>query len=400
MHEIKQVVDELYSSVHTEWLKLGNEPIGFPEASAKALLHCQALNRISVDSLLEHMLSKHSKKSIYSTHPASAVPLLKSPRFNIYLHLWSDEVADLHSHQWGGAFTVICGESIHARYTFRESKVYHTDLRLGTLNFLEIERLTTGDVRQVLPGLSFVHGIAHIPRPSLSLSIRNSNGLSDLSSFYRHHSNIAISSGGQDPLLDIRTRVLFSLYAKQADSFVYQVKRQLQTIDTCSAFKLLLGLQQLGISQDILAVISEEWACQSVEHSDLASALPMSLRESTFTALFVDNKSPDVRRFLAILMFSPNRSIFLKAIRTIWPSSNPLELSKNFILQLEGDLGDPSTELFRYTLGFLISASSAQILTLPVSLLKESKTFDPGEICVMLSRMRSNPFLAPLFLAD
>ena len=47
MHEIKQVVDELYSSVHTEWLKLGNEPIGFPEASANEVPGRSVLSTLS-----------------------------------------------------------------------------------------------------------------------------------------------------------------------------------------------------------------------------------------------------------------------------------------------------------------------------------------------------------------
>lgn len=400
MAEIQRIVRNLYSLVNDEWRKSGNEPSRFPEASFNALLKCDDLERISVDSLLDYMLDDQIRNQLHQIHPAAAIPLLKSPRFNIYIHLWSNEVADLHSHQWGGAFTIINGESIHAKYSFEQQAVIHTGLRLGSLDFQEFEKLTSGDVRMVSPGLEYVHGVAHIPSPSVSLSIRNSNGLSDLKTFYRHHSNVAISSAAEDSLLKIQARTLCAAYTKKPILFTDYASSLFRKMDTYTGFRLILSLQKYGLPQPLLAAIIADWCTQTPERNELVNAIPLALRESIFGDLFMDIQSHDVRRFLAILMFSPDRLSFNQGIKTVWPADNQSLVLEHIINQFDFGLPDTNLELCYPVVEYIVSASTEEILNLPASLLLKYKNFNPSDVCSLLSKMRANPFFAPLFIVS
>lgn len=323
MNDLRHVIDRLYSEVQLEWHRRGGEPAAFPGAAAEALRRVAVHESINLDTVLDHVCSPAFEMIGGGTHPAAAIPLLKSATFNIYVHFWIDEVADLHSHQWGGAFTILDGESIHAVCSFEQRSVLHTDLRLGVVHHHGIERLRTGDVVEVEAGIGFVHGVAHIPRPSLSLSVRNSHGLSDLRVFYRHWGAAALAANADPPLLSNRLKALLPLCSTSPERFWDGLESLLAASDTASGFRALRRVQAMGVDGAELASRCRDWSAGRPDRQELVASLSLALRESRFSARWSELRDAELRTFLAIMLFAPTRRAVLQAVAELWACDDP-----------------------------------------------------------------------------
>ncbi len=397
MNTLNTVIKELYLSIHSEWMRMKYEPSGFPEAATIALKRCKLHENFNLNSLLEHMVSKDHQAHRLGTHPAAAIPLIRSSYFNVYIHFWIDEVADLHSHQWGGAFTILDGEAIHSRYGFEESRFFHSDLRIGSMKYLGIERLLRGDVVKVEPGLNFVHGVAHIPRPSVSLSVRNSNGLSDLKSFYRHIGNAAFSANSKDALLDNQLKVLLPLSISHEQLFLERVNNMLQSTDTLSGYKMLLKVQSLNLEYSNLKALCKQWSGDSQDRLALIKSLPLSQRENLVSDLFSDIYDYGLRRFLAVIMFSPDHKSIVESVKELWNTTNSSEIITELIAELNNNIGGDKDSLF--TTIFYVALESGGDAQVIMRNLKNKQMVSKSEesILSMVNQILENPFLSPFF---
>jgi len=101
------------------------------------------------------------------------VTVFQNDDFYIDVYFWLAPRTGVHSHGFTGAFTVLRGVSLHNVYTFDHERDYAGDVVVGRLCRAQTELLRAGDVRTIHDGQAFIHQVAHLSCPSVSLIVRN-----------------------------------------------------------------------------------------------------------------------------------------------------------------------------------------------------------------------------------
>ncbi|MFO0748394.1 MAG: hypothetical protein U1F43_22430, partial [Myxococcota bacterium] len=133
--------------------------------------------------------------------------------FYIEVLFWLDGTTTLHDHAFSGAFQVLVGGSVHARYAFRQEVRVRSTLRLGEVTNTSVELLRRGAVRPIVAGPDFIHALFHLERPSLSLVVRTVNEHDRLPQLSYLPPGIAFDAFEVDRLRDRRLQALTLLHA-------------------------------------------------------------------------------------------------------------------------------------------------------------------------------------------
>lgn len=92
--------------------------------------------------------------------------------FYVELLVWGSSAPDIHSHAFSGAFRVVEGGSVHARYSV-EREVWRSEVLLvGEVHLHALELLRPGQTRRIVPGPAFIHGLYHRCAPSATVVVR------------------------------------------------------------------------------------------------------------------------------------------------------------------------------------------------------------------------------------
>jgi hypothetical protein len=95
--------------------------------------------------------------------------------FRIDVNLWASSTMAIHEHGFAGAFQVLHGGSLQSLYAFEPHREIGAGMVQGELELLDMHRLRVGDVFEIPPGPSLIHGLFHLDHPSATVIIR-SNG--------------------------------------------------------------------------------------------------------------------------------------------------------------------------------------------------------------------------------
>jgi hypothetical protein len=101
--------------------------------------------------------------------------LWEGRRFYVSVIVWRSSTMSIHQHGFTGAFQVLAGSSIHARYGFEPRAQVSEDLVLGRLVCHDMERLALGALRSIAEGAGGIHSLFHLEHPSVSLVVRTHN---------------------------------------------------------------------------------------------------------------------------------------------------------------------------------------------------------------------------------
>src|SRR5207247_11468909 len=86
--------------------------------------------------------------------------------FYIDIYFWLDGTTDKHQHAFAGAFQVLLGSSIHSHYRFAVEKRINPHFSIGRLSINDVELLSAGDIKRIIPGSNYIHSLFHIDRNS------------------------------------------------------------------------------------------------------------------------------------------------------------------------------------------------------------------------------------------
>ena len=101
--------------------------------------------------------------------------LLNDPRWYVEALLWRSGRTAIHEHSFCGAFCVLVGRSLQARYAFREETRVRDGFRLGVVNLIDTELLEPGAVRTIRSGPEPAHVVVHLEVPTITLVARTIN---------------------------------------------------------------------------------------------------------------------------------------------------------------------------------------------------------------------------------
>ncbi len=207
--------------VDQRWTAAGRRADQLAELAETALLDVPVPDSLTVKTVLGLLatgtgLPKQRPSGDKFGQPPAV--MYKGEDFEIQALTWMEGTTSIHQHGFDGAFRVLCGSSLHVRYTYDTAETLaEGHLLAGELTMIEPEILRVGDVRPVVSGFDFIHALFHLERPSVTIVVRNSWSNLPFPQYDYRLPGIGMDALFPDDRLAIRLRGLHSLHRLDAD---------------------------------------------------------------------------------------------------------------------------------------------------------------------------------------
>ena len=320
--------------------------------------------------------------------------------------MWGDEIGDPHSHGWSGAYQVLSGTAIHARYTFRERARIDPKFAIGHLTLASLGIQTPGATELVPAGSSCIHGQSYADRPGLSLSVRAAETAGLTLTYWEP--GVALEASHVDDLTRRAIQGLDALYLADPGRCARALRRAVQTNDFRRAFVVLRHAQRAYGQQIDVGQIIEHAAPYLGTHGPSIVGALAHFKRLRSNAKNLETLRTWNHRFLAgVLHFSPNRRVAERLIASRLPRADAGSFLESQLLELAATEAQPGHSLLGLPLHPDVAAVLALALrhrTYTAVLRHLAKEYDPADIKRkertvrrIYQGLRSHPLLAPAF---
>lgn len=175
MQNILKVFKDLGQQVDQQWRSKNYNKKFFPQIAHDALSLSKLNTKITFSEIIA--LGLHGDPSInqwQENSPFGDLQLIPYRDNNFYIEIlvWKNGSTSIHDHGFSGAFMVLDGKSINARYTFDVQEEINTNFKIGQLHGEQFELLHPGDVREIQAGRALIHAVYHLQEPTVSIVVR------------------------------------------------------------------------------------------------------------------------------------------------------------------------------------------------------------------------------------
>ena len=250
-------VDQLGRALDVDWSALNYDPHRFAELRAQHLSSA-ALHRelrpadILAWALRGELPEQFDKSSIFGQPP---ITLFRARRFVINALFWLDGTTNIHDHAFSGAFQVLAGSSIETTFGFEASREVDGQMYFGRLGLLESELRKTGDVRPITRGSSYIHGLFHLERPSVTILIRSLHVPMTAVQLQYEPCGLAWNPFFRDPTLDRMVEILELLHKSNNPAFDDLVGGLVARADLSTANRLIRACVDIQDERRVDAVL-------------------------------------------------------------------------------------------------------------------------------------------------
>jgi hypothetical protein len=223
------------------WLGQDRDEERFPEVAARGLAELPPREHLDLEALIDAVLDPH-RSAWRQLAPLGAfgqpgVTAYYGRGFVIDVYFWTHANSAIHDHPFRGAFTIVKGESVHARYAFEEQERVNARIRLGRLALSKLEIVGEGYVERFgEAGDPLVHALLHVPIPTVSMVVRTIR----THGYYRYFPpSIALAMDEPDELVGRQLMMLDMLRASGDPSYSKRMARFLSHADFEATFRAL-----------------------------------------------------------------------------------------------------------------------------------------------------------------
>ncbi len=198
--------------------------------------------------------------------------------FYIEVLFWFTSRTAIHGHGFAGAFRVLSGHSLQIEYSYQSEKSICEGLECGSLNLREVRLIGPGDVATIASGDRFIHCVAHLGQPSISLVARTKTAEGEIQKGYSR-SGLAWRSYYQDK--DFHKRMALVAAIRRQDDSVFEtaVLDMVKTGDPLRCLRSLLKLESTGADEALLQKIAETGCPNSESRNYLLATMEERKRE-------------------------------------------------------------------------------------------------------------------------
>ena len=172
-------VDQFGRALDAEWSAQNYDPDRFPPLAVDHLLAAGLHREMRPSDILSWALrgdlpAQFDQRSAFGQPP---ITMFRARRFVIDALFWLDATTNIHDHAFSGAFQVLAGSSIETNFGFQVSRGVDGQMFFGQLDVLESalrSRVETSGAITI--GSSYIHGLFHLERPSVTIPIRALHG--------------------------------------------------------------------------------------------------------------------------------------------------------------------------------------------------------------------------------
>jgi hypothetical protein len=328
--------NELGCAVLERWKRENFSLERFPEIARAALDERNPARRVDLRALMrDFLLGEEQPFQTDSDFGEPELVVYSHPRFYIQLLFWLDGTTAIHQHEFSGAFHVMHGSSIHARYAFEDARPVTPYLRVGNVRMKKIEILESGRAVPIVSGQQAIHSLFHLDSPSVTAVVRTQHDPGTGPQFNYLPPHIAIDPLHGDLLTMRRKQLLDVLEHVEDPGYSELVMEMIADLDFERGFYVLQHC--MGYLQRL-----DEWgaATKAFEkrHGALAAGVAATLQEearrNVIKALRSTIIEPEHRFFLALLMNAPTRADLLSLVAQRFPKDAPLDTVLRWVEEL------------------------------------------------------------------
>jgi hypothetical protein len=326
----------------------------FPEIAVSALEKFRVDREVTSGQIAQWYFSGRPSVGQPRTNSEFGEPPLNvfvNDRLYIETIFWMDGVPSIHQHSFAGAFQVLEGGSIHTNYAFHLRKRLGWSLLAGDLELQKAERLRKGDIRAILPGNRFIHGLFHLDRPSLTLVARTPGfdpAAHPQFGYLKPHFGLTDDRTGDERMYK-RNQLIPAMYAQDKErcrDLVRELARQ-ETFEAVFKFAATLHKLDKPAALDLLAD-------QRGRYGELVDLAVVTLEQAERDDL-VRRRRRTVRNlehrfFLAVLLNTPHRQAALQMVADFYPG-DPVDNVMRWLRELAGQANDAGSNPLGIPLG-------------------------------------------------
>lgn len=229
-----------------------------------------------------------------------------APGFYLEVLFWFPSRTGIHGHGFTGAFRVLNGCSVQVEYRFLEESAPEEGLRLGKLVPQGIEMIAPGKICSILGRDDFIHCVAHLGNPSLTLVART-YGSKDLRQFAFHRCGFALRAKYQQQTVERQAAVLAAVFKARPEAFLERVVAYLAASDRATFYSVLSELKSLltlpVFTKQVLPAVRERFG---ISHAPALAALEEDVRSNGIWGLIGRLKDPRQQLRLALTELFPD----------------------------------------------------------------------------------------------
>lgn len=317
------VFQELGQALERRWDAADRDERAFPALAEAALAEAAPHLRTTMPELLEGAL-------FLDRLPPQRLRPFGQPPLNLYVgegfyieaNLWMDGTTTIHEHGFSGAFCLLAGRSLHARYVFHEDERICARLRLGRMEPRALELLAAGQVRRIEAGSRLIHAAFHLDRPSVSVVVRTESDPECGPQLDYLPPGVAVDPRPPPEPWRTRLAVLDTLALLDPVAHQAALMRLLRTANRPWTHQLLAGaLRRLGDGAAFAAVA----AVAAERHPRFAALVVAALREAARQEALIARRATlredEDRLLLALLAVALSRDALYEVLATASPEA-------------------------------------------------------------------------------
>lgn len=317
------------------WAKSYNEAC-FGALAEHALLNAGLDERTALEEAFEWLMPPRAHPQFANDNFGDlSVVVYRSETFMVQVLFWVSSPMSIHQHSFSGAFEVLAGSSIHARYRFDEDRRINSNFRVGSCRLEEVELLTQGEVRRIESGAGLTHGLYHLERPSISVVIRTHHEPWTAPQLTLYPPRIALGQQDRSEHLGRLVQVMRSSDYSGLARFARTQLCRLAPEVLVTLYPTIRGaLREPGSLEDFHRAVE-------TVHAGMSSLLveydrTLVMREHA-TRLRGTSQRVQTRRFMALAANSPDQQTLLSVLRRFDPARDPTEQAIDGICDLDAE---------------------------------------------------------------
>ncbi|WP_257447464.1 cupin domain-containing protein [Archangium lipolyticum] len=398
-----QFFEKLGQRIDEAWAGASHDEHALPEIAEQFLRAAQCHEHVDVDQVASWLMSAASlppQGDLSSAFGEPTLVVFNNGRLLIQLLHWVVGTTSIHEHGFFGAFSVLEGSSVHARYQFTPTHTINPHFLVGTHALQQVELLRRGDIRRIT-GRGLIHSLFHLDFPSISIVVRTVGSGSEGPQLDHHRPSIAVYPFVRDPLMVRRLQYLKFL-ARTRPAEHQRWTRDL--LEGAGLHETFLVLQQLAEIAPERPFWDEMLSLASRRHGEVTSTFgavfAQQRRDRAIVSLRSSITDASHRFFLALLLVLPERSAIFEMIRQRFPDADPRQKAAEWVSELGESLmmGVEFDELNGEIVRLMILGMDDKMVLGALG-----ETFSPEdidsqrqELLKHFAQLRAHPILAPL----
>jgi hypothetical protein len=400
-----QFFEDLASELHSVWMRHGRDELAFPELAQLTLERYAPAAAVAPDDIFRWLVKTDRlprQFDLRSNFGNFAITVVARDDFHIDALVWTDSTTSIHQHGFSGAFHVLQGSSLHALWSFQESRRWSDRLKRGRLAVRTTERLQTGSTRPILPGAGMIHSLFHLEAPSMTVVVRTPSSAVVSPQLSYERSGLAYDPHFELGRVEKVRQLLRMLWESDHPQQMALSEAALRGVDAHSAARIISSMR----SQTTIENQSRLIDLLAVRDAELAMLLRETVRQREQDRQLVElrkqTRSPRHRMLLALLLNLPDRPSIDHVLRQIAPDEAPEDWLWDTIRSMHDTPGRRHDRMS--VLGFSLNEASEQTLKMLLcgySVAEVSKAVAGDaeleeDVRALCSTLSTSPVLGPL----